>query len=489
MSKTFPILGQYTYTWSDCLAAVSNSTDGIEVKISCERDLCVHEQNFPGSYLSPLNSNEIWVENLTISDSNSTGVRYALLLPLQSNVGVLEVQYNSETEQWASSFSPLGGIDEPCQTLFIQKVLDTLLCVCIYPFNGTPRSIKVYKIVLNTIALQESTVRFQNFASQFSGSYFTNMVYANLDERMRPSEQKLFVVWDGHILGITPLEHGSRNSPTHLEFEECVNLTCASVNYIRDYTLLVHCQCCAIGQNCTPYGIYYDIEHEKISETISGALPYECPDVDTTVVVNVTSHRFKFKGVEHSLEGDGFREGLCSGNSSSIWFAYQDNAGHIFSTGISSSSTPTLYTLSESGCLDPNCSPITNVSDILVIQETGDQVIARGLNPNSNYTVLYEVHSPHPNFFALISYPSRMQLQLPSLAPSPMATPTSKLSPAAMPTSKLSPTVTPTSKERSSNLTRVTIVILSVIAGITGILTLVIFVKCHNNQVHRARYA
>lgn len=425
--------------------AVSNSTDGIEVKITCGRYPCVHEQNFPGTYLSSLNRNEIWVENLTDTEVNVTTVRYALILPLQSNVGVLELQYNSDTEQWDSDFSLLGGIDLPCHTHFFQKVLETLFSVCIYPLNATSHSnVKLHKILLNTTVLQDSTVKGQSYDFP-EGSDFTDVVYASLGPRSH--DQFLLFIRDGFISNIQPLQHDTRNDHALLDyFNNCNNFTCTFVHYVPETNLLIHCHCC-INQSCTPYGTYYDIPQEELDINYTprpGVLPYPCPD-KTTVLVNETSHRFSIQGEEYNLEGNGFRKGLCSGDSSAVWFAYQDDTGRVFATEISSGSGPRFHMLSENGCLDPNCSPITNVSDLLVIQqETSDGVIAKGIKPKYNYSVQYEVNTSQLIFFALVNYPSIIQLVSSSPVPSssPVQLPTSVQSPTSLQSPTPSSTLT-----------------------------------------------
>lgn len=487
--KRLPIytIGQLAYTWKDCLVAVSNSTDGIEVKISCGPYPCVHEQNFPGTYLSSLNRNEIWVENLTATEVN---VRYALILPLQSNVGVLELQYNSDTEQWDSDFSLLGGIDA-CHTHFIQKVLETLFSVCIYPVNAA-YSIKLHKIVLNTTVLQDSTVQGQSYNFP-DGSDFTDVVYASLGTRRH--EQYFLFIRDGFISYILPLELGRGKNHALLDyFNSCNNFTCTFVHYIPETNLLIHCLCC-INQSCTPYGIYYDIPQEELDTNYTptpGALPYPCPDSDyeTTVLVNETSRRFSIEGKEYNLEGNGFRKGLCSGDSSAVWFAYQDDTGRIFATEISSGSRPTFHMLSENGCLDPNCSPITNISDLLVIQqETSDGVIAKAIKPNNNYSVQYEVNSSQPIFFALVNYPSTIQLVSPSPVQSPIPVPSSTpvQSPTPVPSSTplQSPTPPPTQEKKATEsknaiyiaLCSVGILVIIIVIAI-GIVILLVYKRC-----------
>ena len=412
-------------TWSDCLVAVSNITDGIEVKISCELDLYAHRQNFTGSYLSPLNTNNIWVENLTTPEVNTTSVvRYALLLPLERNVGVLEVQYNSSTEQWTSSFSQLSGIGQPyaCQTLFIQKVSSTLYSVCIYPSDDALSNMRLYEIKLNRSLPQESNLLLENYAS-IDGFVFTNVVYANRGPRNR--DQHFVVIRDGRTVIVTPSDHDTDNTATPLEFNECKNLTCFSVSYSRLDTLLVHCRCCLISGSCTPYGVRLDIDEQHEPSGFSGVLHYQCPDFKT-ISVNVTSHQFIVHGEVHDLEGDGFQNGLCSGSSSAIWFAYQDNRGHVFATDISFNRAPTLRMLSENGCLDQNCNSISNVSDILMIQEViSNQVIGKGvrLNNNNSFLLEFKVCGSRPIFFATVNYP-RMYQQPLSITPSSTVAPT-----------------------------------------------------------------
>ena len=453
--------------------AVSNSTDGIEVKITCGRYPYVHEQNFPGTHLSSLNRNKIWVENLTATEVNVTDVlvRYALILPLQSNVGVLELQYNSDTEQWDSAFSLIGGIDfKPCHTHFIQKVLETLFSVCIYPVNAARSNVKLHKIVLNTTVLQDSTVQDQRIEIP-EGSDFTDVVYASLDTRSH--DQYFLFIRDGLISYILPLQLGTRKDPALLDyFGSCNNFTCTFVHYVPETNLLIHCHCC-INQSCTPYGIYYDIPQRELYSPSIGALLYPCPD-ETTVLVNETSHRFSIQGEEDNLEGNGFQEGLCSGDSSAVWFAYQDDTGRIFATEISSGSGPRFHILSENGCLDPNCSPITNVSDLLVIQqETSDGYIAKGIKPKNNYSVQYEVNTSQPIFFARVNYPSTVQLVSSSPVQSPTPVP--------------SPTPLPTKEEKgreSENAIYFAVcgvgipVIIIVITTVTGVVIFLVYKRC-----------
>ena len=470
--------------------AVSNSTDGIEVKISCGPYPCVHEQNFPGTNLSSINRNEIWVENLTATEVN---VRYALILPLQSNVGVLELRYNSDTEQWDSDLSLLGGI-EACHTHFIQKVRETLFSVCIYvPVNAADSNMKLYEIVLNTTVLQDSTVKDQNYEIP-EGSDFTDVVYASLGTHRH--EQYFLFIRDGFISYILPLELGRGKNHALLDyFDSCNNFTCTFVHYVPETNLLIHCHCCT-NQSCTPYGIYYDIPQEELVYTPGpGALPYPCPDYETTVLVNETSHRFSIQGEEYNLEGNGFRKGLCSGDSSAVWFAYQDNTGRIFATEISSGSGPRFHMLSENGCLDPNCSPITNVSDLLVIQqETSDGVIAKGTKPKNNYSVQYEVNSSQPIFFALVNYPSTIQLVR---SPTPVTSSTLLQSPTPVPspTSLQSTTPSPTREQKateSKNAIYIAVcgvgmlVIVIVIATVTGIIIFLVYKRCAGGKYMHA---
>lgn len=468
--------GVAVYTWNDCLVAVSNSTDGIEVKITCGQYHCLHKQNFPGAYLSPLNRNEIWVENLTATEGNVTTVRYALILPLQRNVGVLELQYNSDTEEWDSSFSLLGDIDLACHTHFIQKVSETLFSVCTYPVNAAHSNVILHEITLNTTLLEDSTVQLQMLSyASFESSYFTNVVYASLSERKH--DQYFLFVRDGYISSIRPFELETENDHALLDYfnNYCNNFTCPFIHYDHGTNLLIHCHCCT-NQSCTPYGIYYDISQEELDRNHPpkiGALLYPCPDYETTVLVNETTRRFSVQGKEYNLEGNGFRKGLCSGDSSALWFAYQDDTGQIFATEITSGSSPTFHMLSENGCLDPNCSPITNVSDILVIQqETSDGVIAKGIKPKDNYSVQYEVNSSRPIFFALVNYPSTIQLVPSSPVQSP--TPVKSLTPLQSPSS------TPKEKKaKGSENTAVYVgVAVSIIITIVVAIGIIIMIAC-----------
>ena len=429
--------------------AVSNSTHGFEVKITCEKDVITHQQDIVGSFLSPLNSNDIWVENLTqVDQNNTTHVNYKLLLPLVYNVGVLDVLYDSDTGEWVTSFLPLRGINEPCRTLFTQRIINVLYTACIYPSQNSKFMLKLYQIDLVS---QEPTVRNENYLMVVEGFWITNIVYA--DKGSRSGDKRFYVVVDGIVWTIIPTQLQRGGSSTRLEFAECVNFTCTSVDYILPPSLLIHCLCCSIDQNCTPYGIYYDIydmDDPVTNEPSNEGLPYYCPDYETTIIIHSETHHYTVNGAEYSLQGDGFRDGLCSGNTSSIWFAYQDDTGCIFVTDLSDSSnfTPVFHMVSEKGCLQgPNCNPISNVSDILMIQEfdeTSDQVITRGIKPNTNYSVLFEIYSPHPNFFALVDIPSSRIPPMSSM--SSTQTQSALITPSSSPSS--SPSVVPSQEGR-----------------------------------------
>ena len=406
--------------WSNCLVTVSNSTNGFEVKITCEKEIIAHQQSFTGSFLSPLNSNNIWVENFKMVDQNNTTthVNYRLFLPLVRNIGVLDVLYNSDTGEWATSFLPLQGINEPCRTLFTQRVFNALYTVCIFPSHNA----SMYTLKLYEISLQDLVVNNENYATFYDGFEFTNVVYANLGGRRQ--NQHFYFVRDGIVWKITPSEHGRTSSPTSLNSNGCLNYTCTDIDFISHKSLLlVQCVCCSSNQSCTPYWMYYDVYNEQVTSVPSNeGLPFHCPEYQTTVYVHTATHHYTIHGTEYALEGDGFRDGFCSGNAFGIWFAYQDNDGRIFVTDLSvpNNSTPVFYMVSENGCLQgPNCNPISNVSDILMIQEfdeTSDQVIAKGIKPKANFSVLFEVNSSQPSFFTLLNIPSP---RVPPMSPSP----------------------------------------------------------------------
>ena len=397
---------------SDCLVSVSNSTDGLRVTITCDEGAVGHRQNFTGSYLSPLSTNEVWVENLTSEDDASV-VHYALFLPLEREVGVLELQYSSHTEQWTAGFTELEGIDKPCQILFTQIVKNALYSVCIYPKDGS-MMLELYEIHLNTTSPQDSSVQLESFVDFEPFDVFTNVIYA---DRGRDGGYNFYVIRDNRVSSIAPIEHEQRTSSA-LHFGECVNLTCTSLYYIQPDNLLIHCQCCN-QTGCTPYGIYYDTYEENGIQSMNGRLTYHCSDFKTKVTYHSSTRQFSVQyedsedNFEFELEGDGFQEALCSGNLSNVWFAYQDKTGHVFAIDLSSgTNNPTPQIVSDSSCLQgPNCRPISNVSDVLMIQgydETSGQVFAKGIDLFENYSVLFEVIGPQPNFFTLLSVPANV---------------------------------------------------------------------------------
>ena len=391
-------------------------------------------------------------------------------------------------EQWTIEFSPLQGIDEPCRTLFIQRIRGALYALCIFPSDdATEHTLKLYEIQLNMSALQESTVQLENYAT-ITGREFTNVVYAN--QGNRNSDLHFFVVVDGIVYRITPSEHRRKSSTIPLTFEECVNVTCINVQYIKQNdVLLAHCRCCSADQSCTVYGVYYHIDDEQVTK--SEGLPFICPDRPGNVVfINVTSNTIEVQGEQYELEGDGFRGGLCSGDSSAAWFAYQDNSGNIFSTSISS--TLTFDMVAENGCLlGPMCTPISNISSLLLLQEfdnTGQQIIARAIKPNANNSVLFEIHSSQPNFFAFIDIPSR---SLPSPTPSPSTTQpvTNPLTSTSLPSLMPSPpsttqsvttsTLAPSQRPTKITGTLIVVIVASAIAAVVVIVgAIIIFLIC-----------
>jgi hypothetical protein len=455
---------------------VSNSTDGIEAKIVCDGDNVAHRQNFAGSFLSPLNSNTIWVEDLSEGGVESS-VRYALLVPLERTIGVMVIRFDGEAGEWLSSFTSLEGIDEPCKILFIQKLKareETLYSICIYP-DSNLYSTKLYEIEFDTSAPQESTVRSQ-YVMHFDGVDFSNVVFVKTGRLS--DDQRFFVVRDGTISSITPINY-RQQSHLHLNFDACLNLTCSSLFNVyveHDQVLLAHCQCCS-DETCAPYGIYYDIHNEYITnQPADEGLPYHCPDFETVVIIYVSAHQFSVQGETYELKGSGFTDGLCSGNSTALWFAYVDGNRHIFVVAISSATPVSIHKLSESACLNgPHCSPIANVSDILVIQEfneSSQQVVSKGIDPHANDSVLFEVYSSQPNLFALVSAPVGSP---PShVAVSYYATSTLGLLPSltgtSSPTVTSSPTQTPTVNTRSSTMFPIAvIVIISLVAIGVGV--------------------
>ena len=379
---------------------VSNATDGIGIKVACDRDSVVHQRNFAGYFLSPLNTNEIWVENMTTGNDS---VRYALLLPLAREIGVLEVQYSGATGEWATQLWPMemDGVEGSCQTLFIHRFKNALYSVCIFKTGPDSSSLQLYEITLNTSALEKSSVSFEHFAT-LNGERFTNVVYAQREQ----NDQRFFVIIDGNVAHIDPSEH--KRPLYSLGYEECTNVTFLQY-VVLPSDLLVHLSCCTEDQTCSRRGIYYNTYEEK-SFKLSEGLPYRCPDFETEVVIRESTNQFHVRGMNYELEGDGFRHGLCSGSSSNLWFAYQDDTGKIFVIDLSPSTTPVPHRVSEHGCMQgPSCSPIRNVSDILVIQEfhqDSQLILAKGIHPFTRNSVVFELYSPQPNLFALLNAPS-----------------------------------------------------------------------------------
>ena len=382
--------------------AVRNVTDGIGMEIVCD-GVVVHRQNFSGPFLSPLNTNEIWVENLTTSDG--TSVRYALLLPLEREVGVLEVGYNRDTEEWATGFWPMEmeGVDGYCQTLFIRRLRNALYSVCIFQTGLVSSSLRLYEITLNTSYLGASSVTFESFAT-LDGEKFTNVVYAQRE----PNDQYFFTITDGNVAFIDPSDHERDLYP--LDYTECSNVTFTSIQYVS--LLLVHLSCCTEDQTCSRQGIYYNTYRENPLQRDEG-LPYHCPDFETKVVIHELTKKIHVRGMNsymnYDLMGQGFQDGLCSGSSTNPWFAYQDSTGQIFVIDLSPLATHMPHMVSENGCLQgPSCRPITNISDILVIQEFDQDsqlILAKGIRPHENYSVVFEIYSRQPNIFALGNIP------------------------------------------------------------------------------------
>ena len=390
--------------------AVSNVTDGVGIKIVCDRDDVVHQRNFPGSFLSPPNTNEIWVENLTNGDQAS--VRYALLLPMEREIGILEVEHDGDGGVWNTGFSTLDliGVQGSCQTHFIHRFKNALYSLCISQTGPGSSSLRLYEITLNTSVPEESSVTFESFAT-LDGEEFTNVVYAHREQ----NDQYFFVIVDGNIAYIDPSDHERDLFP--IPYNGCANVTFTSIQYVvgspthpDSLLLLVHLSCCTDERTCSRRGIYYDTYQEQPLE-LSAGLPYHCPDFETEVVINKSANQFHVRGMSYELKGDGFREGLCFGS----WFAYQDNAGEIFVIDLSSSATPVPHQVSDSGCLQDSggCSAITNMSDILVIQEfdsDSQQVLVKGILLDANFTVIFKVYNSQPSIFALLSIPSRQHL-------------------------------------------------------------------------------
>ena len=451
--------------------AVSNATDGMGIKVVCDRDRVVHHRNFAGSFLSPLNTNEIWVENLTTGDD--TSVRYALLLPLVREIGVLEVQYSGATGEWTTQLWPMemDGVEGSCQTLFIHRFKNALYSVCIFKTGpGSSSSLRLYEITLNTGTLGESSVRYESFAT-LNGDRFTNVVYAQREQ----NDQYFFVIIDGGVAYIDPSDHERTLYPLGYD-EECTNVTFLQY-VVLSSDLLVHLSCCTEDQTCSRRGIYYNTYREKSLE-LSEGLPYRCPDFETEVVIHESTNQFHVRGMNYELEGDGFRHGLCSGSSSNPWFAYQDDTGQIFVTDLSPSTTPTLQRVSERGCLEgPNCSPIRNVSDILVIQEFDQEsqlILAKGIHPFTSNSVVFELYNPQPNLFALLNVPFKFTL-LPATTAVPNTAAISILG------TTNSPYPTPTQK---TNITTVVAVVVPLVVLTLVVLVLAIVVIAQRRLRH-----
>ena len=383
--------------------AVSNVTDGIGIKIVCDRDDVVHQKNFSGPFLSPPNTNEIWVENLTNGDQAS--VRYALLLPLERDIGLLDVNYNGNTREWAVNLSTmeLHDVQGSCQSLFIQRVQQALYSVCISPSGPDSSSLRVYEITLNTFALMESSVMFVDSYDSIEGDTLTNVVYGN---RGRDG-QYFYVISDSVSYFIDPSEHDK--GFLLLQHAECANVSFTSLQYVS-LDLLVHLSCCTENQTCSRYGVYYDTYGEN-DPLISAGLPYHCPNETIDVVVFVSMYQFIVNEMQYELDGDGFQDGLCSGSSTNPWFAYQDNTGQIFAVDLSPSATPTPRKVSENSCLQgPHCNPVRNVSDVLVIEEfvqDSPLILAKGIRPHENFSIIFELYSWQPNLYAFLDIPSK----------------------------------------------------------------------------------
>ena len=379
--------------------SVSNVTGGIEVKIVCDGGGVEYQRSYPGPFLSPLNTNEIWVETLTTAEHGAA--RYALFLPLERQIGVLDVRYTAP--EWTTDFSTLelGVADGSCQTLFIQRVLYALYAVCVFqPANSGASSTRLYEIILNVSRLGESSASFQSFGT-YDGYQFTNLVYAKLSR----TDRFFFFVRDGMMTRIRPEDHFM--SSTHLDFDADCNFT--SIQYVPSTNrLLAHLSCCSEQQEpCSRYGTYYSTYSGELPQSSDG-LPYHCPDFDKRVIVQESSGNFSFQEASYQLEGSGFIDGLCSGVPTSLWFAYQDRTGQIFAVDLSLS-PPTPHRVSENGCLlGPSCRSVSNISDILVIQEFDEdtqQFLAKGIRPYANYDTVFEVWNMQPSFFALLNVP------------------------------------------------------------------------------------
>ena len=460
--------------------AISNNTDGFGVKINCDGGSIEHRQNFTDSYPSPHNANDVLVENIEPVDNGS--VHYVLFLPLVREIGILELKYSSLTEQWVVEFIELEGINKPCQILFIVRIVNAHYTVCIYPTDDSNK-LEVHEIFFNKTAPQESYINTLNFVNNF-GSFddFTNVVYADRGS----TDDDLYIIRDNLISRINPLQHDQTPNEYQLSFDECVNLTCTSLYYIQPKHLLVHCLCCNQTGHCIRHGIRYDTyrEDSSIIRMIEG-VPYNCPDFKTSVIFRPSTQQIS---IEHDdsmtplqLEGDGFREGLCSGNSSNVWFAYQDNTGHVFALDISNSDNLTLHTVAERSCLQgPNCRPISNISDLLIIQEFDDttqQVFVKGINIYDNYSILFEVTSSQPNFFALVHVPSIIVPLTPSSTYKPHTAVTS-LQPSSTTTEK------PSHSSSNDILISAVVVAAVVIVIITAILISIIVLLWRKRYVY-----
>ena len=379
--------------------SVSNVTDGIEVKIVCDGGGVEYQRSYPGPFLSAINTNEIWVETLTTAERGAA--RYALFLPLERQIGVLDVRYTAP--EWTTDFSTLelDVAEGSCQALFIQRVVNALYAVCVFqPANSGASSTRLYEIILNLSRLGESSAAFQSFGT-YDGYQFTNLVYAKLSR----TERFFFFVRDGMMTRIRPEDHFT--SSTHLDFDADCNFT--SIQYVPSTNrLLAHLSCCSEQQEpCSRYGTYYSTYSGELPQSSDG-LPYHCPDFQTSVVVQESSNNFYVQEASYQLDGDGFIDGLCSGVPTSLWFAYQDRTGQIFAVDLSLS-PPKPHRVSENGCLlCPSCRSISNISDILVIQEFDEdtqQFLAKGIRPHANYDTVFEVWNMQPSFFALLNVP------------------------------------------------------------------------------------
>lgn len=378
---------------------VSNVTDGIGVAVVCDKNNIVHRKNFTGSSFSSFDTNQLWVENL--QDSNfSAG--HLLLLPLENKIGLLYINYTRETNLWSSQLSTrqlqeVEGYN--CWLLFIQRVLNVLYAFCNF-LTTTSSRMQLYELSISSLQ-QPGEVHLETYAT--SDGHFTNVAYVKSG---RISEDFYYVRDSRYITIITPANYNVRNE-YDLSFIECSNLSCNSLVYAPPDSIIIHCQCC--DEICEPRGVLYDI-HQANIQSHGKWLLYNCPDDET--IVNVTRNTFTISGTAYNLTGQGFRQGLCSGNSSAFWFAYQDNNGHIYAANISPSSNLVLHNISKKGCLQyPGCSPIKNMSDYLVIQEfdtDSGQIIAKVIQPSANFSVIFEVRNSHSGFFAQVVVLSRI---------------------------------------------------------------------------------